>query len=118
MLQKFDLLPISGLLLGISIRTRKPISLNLAPLFWKLLLGRDLSHADLEDVDLNYARSVRAMAELVRSDGDGGSAASSISSPVAAASAGVDYFEGISFVGRHVELFPGSRSIALTEQNR
>ena len=45
-----------GVLLGISIRTRKPISLNLAPMFWRMLLHRTIGHEDLEAIDLNYSR--------------------------------------------------------------
>ena len=56
-----------GVLLGIAIRTRKPISLNLAPMFWRMLLHREVDHRDLEAVDLNYARSIRAMSDLKRS---------------------------------------------------
>jgi E3 ubiquitin-protein ligase HERC1 len=57
---------LSGLLLGIAVRTRKPINLSLAPIFWKMLLKRGLAYDDLEDVDLNYARSIRAMGSLKR----------------------------------------------------
>ena len=45
-----------GVFFGISIRTRKPISLNLAPMFWRMLLHRTIGHEDLEAIDLNYSR--------------------------------------------------------------
>ena len=98
-----------GVLLGIAIRTRKPISLNLAPMFWRMLLHREVDHLDLEAVDLNYARSIRAMSNLKRTS-----------------NAASDFFEGVSLGGGGgggggggvVHLFPGGRSVALSESNR
>lgn len=75
----------SGVLLGVAVRTQKPIAVNLCPLVWKMLVGCSVTWDDVEAVDLNYARSVRS-----------------------AESAPVDHFEGVSVSGSHVPLFPGS----------
>ena len=50
-----------GILLGIAIRTRKPIALNFCPMLWKLIANCSLTWKDLEDVDLHYARSLKAL---------------------------------------------------------
>ena len=50
-----------GILLGIAIRTRKPIALNFCPMLWKLISNCSLTWKDLEDVDLHYARSLKAL---------------------------------------------------------
>ena len=39
-----------GILLGVAIRTKKPLDLHLAPMVWKQLAGMPLSGEDLEDV--------------------------------------------------------------------
>ena len=54
-----------GVLLGISIRTRKPISLNLAPMFWKMLLHSTIEHEDLEAIDLNYSRREEDILDII-----------------------------------------------------
>ena len=55
----------SGILLGVAIRTRKPISINLAPFIWKLILNCNLSVEDIKEVDFNYAHSLASLAEVV-----------------------------------------------------
>lgn len=87
------LLHVPGILCGIAIRTKKPIALNLAPFVWKLIVGSEISWNDLEDVDLNYARSLRALdgPHLLESHLPN------------------DHFEGISFAGQMVSLLPSPR---------
>ncbi len=53
---------ILGLLMGISIRTRKPIPLNLAPIVWKLILNCQVNNSDLQDIDLHFVRGLTALA--------------------------------------------------------
>ena len=48
-----------GKLIGIAVRTGKPITLNLAPIVWKLISNATLDYADLEAVDLHYASSLK-----------------------------------------------------------
>ena len=55
------LFSISGILLGIAIRTRKPIALNLCPMVWKLICNCSLTWKDLEEVDLHYARTLKML---------------------------------------------------------
>ncbi len=40
-----------GILLGVAIRTKKPLDLYLAPMVWKLLAGMPLTIDDLEEVN-------------------------------------------------------------------
>jgi len=42
-----------GILLGVAIRTKKPLDLHLAPCVWKLLVGVALRVDDLEEVTLD-----------------------------------------------------------------
>lgn len=42
-----------GILLGVAIRTKKPLDLYLAPAVWKQLSGMSLSCEDLEEVRLS-----------------------------------------------------------------
>ena len=43
-----------GILMGVAIRTKKPLDLHLAPLVWKQLCCVPLTLEDLEEVDLLY----------------------------------------------------------------
>ena len=45
---------LSGMLLGIAIRTGSPLSLNLAEPVWKQLAGMPLSVTDLTEADKDY----------------------------------------------------------------
>jgi hypothetical protein len=85
--------------MGVSIRTRKPIALSLAPFVWKLLIGCNVTWSDLEDVDLNYARSVRA-------------------ATCDAAALPGDRLEGVSFSGKTVPLVDGGERIHINNDNR
>lgn len=39
-----------GILMGVAIRTKKPLNLHLAPTLWKQLAGIELTLQDLEEV--------------------------------------------------------------------
>lgn len=39
-----------GILMGVSIRTKKPLNLHLAPSVWKQLVGIELKLSDIEEV--------------------------------------------------------------------
>ena len=56
-----------GILLGVAIRTKKPLDLYLAPLMWKLLAGMPLGAQDLEEVDLLFVQNMRGIAEIQES---------------------------------------------------
>ena len=53
-----------GILLGVAVRTKKPLDLYLAPLVWKLLAAMPLSVQDLEEVDLLFVQNVRGIADI------------------------------------------------------
>lgn len=53
-----------GILLGVAVRTKKPLDLHLAPAVWKLLAGMTLSPEDIEEVDLLYMRSLRGIRDI------------------------------------------------------
>ena len=40
-----------GVLLGVAIRTKRPLNLFLAPFVWKLLVGIEVTMEDLEEVE-------------------------------------------------------------------
>jgi E3 ubiquitin-protein ligase HERC2 len=48
------LVVVTGVLMGIAIRTGSPLSLNLAEPVWKQLAGMALTPADLTEVDRDY----------------------------------------------------------------
>lgn len=43
-----------GILLGVAIRTKKPLDLHLAPCVWKQLVGIPLRVEDIEEVTPSY----------------------------------------------------------------
>eukprot|EP00095_Tigriopus_kingsejongensis_P011157 maker-scaffold259_size234575-snap-gene-1.26 protein:Tk11157 transcript:maker-scaffold259_size234575-snap-gene-1.26-mRNA-1 annotation:"e3 ubiquitin-protein ligase herc1" len=80
-----------GILCGVAIRTRKPIALNLAPFVWKMIVGSQITWNDLDEVDLNYARSLKSL--------DDPHLAENHLLPN-------EYFQGIAFAGQMVSLLP------------
>ena len=93
-----------GVLLGVAVRTKKPIALSLAPLVWKLVANCRTGFKDLEDVDFHYAKSLRILLECPE--------ATSFEHSVP-----TDEFAGITFTGRHVSL-AASPNTKLTFANR
>ena len=53
-----ELLEFLGVLMGIAVRTSSPISLPMAPLFWRQLTGLPITVADLAEVDVDYVQCV------------------------------------------------------------
>ena len=53
-----------GILIGVSIRTNKPIAINLAPIVWKLLSLSRVTIEDVQDVDYLYVKSLRNLRDL------------------------------------------------------
>lgn len=49
---------------GVAIRTKKPLSISLAPIIWKLIVGEIVSVEDLEDVDCMYLQSLRSIRDI------------------------------------------------------
>ena len=48
--KKWQMFKFFGILLGVAIRTKKPLDLHLAPIVWKQLAGLPLTLQDLEEV--------------------------------------------------------------------
>ena len=61
-------LHILGILLGVAVRTKKPLAIPLAPLVWKLLVHEPVSMDDLEETDLLYAQCLRGIRDIHLND--------------------------------------------------
>lgn len=53
-----------GILMGVAIRTKKPLDLHLAPLVWKQLCCIPLLLEDLEEVDLLYVQTLKSILHI------------------------------------------------------
>lgn len=53
-----------GILMGVAIRTKKPLDLHLAPLVWKQLCCIPLQLEDLEEVDLLYVQTLKSILHI------------------------------------------------------
>ncbi len=47
-----------GILIGVAVRTKKPLDLSLAPTIWKQLAGMSLTPEDLEEVGIKSSRNI------------------------------------------------------------
>ncbi|XP_042891775.1 probable E3 ubiquitin-protein ligase HERC1 isoform X3 [Penaeus japonicus] len=98
-----------GILFGIAIRTKKPLALPLAPLVWKLLAGVPPSSSDLEEVDIEYMQTLRAIRDI---DQDG------VTEDTFHDVIPLESFECTSMTGARVAVVPGGRAVPLTFTNR
>jgi len=57
-------MPITGILLGIAVRTGSPLNLSLAEPVWKQLAGMALSVTDLNEIDKDYVPGFRCSRAL------------------------------------------------------
>ena len=103
-----------GVLLGVAIRTKKPIALNLAPLVWKMIANCSTNWKDLENVDLHYAKTLKTIFEI----GIFSNADSFVPEAMFEESIPIDVFQGVSFTGHSVPLCHSGQSIPLTFENR
>ncbi|XP_076815895.1 putative E3 ubiquitin-protein ligase HERC1 isoform X3 [Clavelina lepadiformis] len=53
-----------GILLGVAIRTKKPLDLHLAPIVWKLLAGMRASAGDIEETDELFVQMLHALRDI------------------------------------------------------
>lgn len=53
-----------GILMGVAIRTKKPLDLHLAPMVWKQLCCIPLILEDLEEVDLLYVQTLNSILHI------------------------------------------------------
>ncbi|KAI0208517.1 putative E3 ubiquitin-protein ligase HERC1 [Lamellibrachia satsuma] len=100
-----------GILLGVAIRTKKPLDLYLAPPVWKQLAGMLLTADDLEEVDLLYMQNLRGISNIEE-------VAVGVNEDNFNEIIPLDTFEGQSADGRFVPIVPGGRNIPLTYSNR
>ncbi|XP_056269201.1 probable E3 ubiquitin-protein ligase HERC1 isoform X3 [Pseudoliparis swirei] len=98
-----------GILMGVAIRTKKPLDLHLAPLVWKQLCCIPLVLEDLEEVDLLYVQTLRSILHIE----DGSITEENFHEMIP-----LDSFVGQSADGKMVPIIPGGNSIPLSFSNR
>ncbi|XP_039629608.1 probable E3 ubiquitin-protein ligase HERC1 isoform X4 [Polypterus senegalus] len=98
-----------GILMGVAIRTKKPLDLHLAPMVWKQLCCIPLTLEDLEEVDLLYVQTLNSILHIE----DSGITEDSFHEMIP-----LDSFVGQSADGKMVPIIPGGNSIPLTFSNR
>ncbi|XP_034385564.1 probable E3 ubiquitin-protein ligase HERC1 isoform X2 [Cyclopterus lumpus] len=98
-----------GILMGVAIRTKKPLDLHLAPLVWKQLCCIPLVLEDLEEVDLLYVQTLKSILHIE----DGGITEENFHEMIP-----LDSFVGQSADGKMVPIIPGGNSIPLSFSNR
>ncbi|XP_015275623.1 PREDICTED: probable E3 ubiquitin-protein ligase HERC1 [Gekko japonicus] len=98
-----------GILMGVAIRTKKPLDLHLAPLVWKQLCCIPLALEDLEEVDLLYVQTLNSILHIE----DSGIMEENFHEMIP-----LDSFVGQSADGKMVPIIPGGNSIPLTFSNR
>uniref|UniRef100_A0A671MPI0 HECT-type E3 ubiquitin transferase n=1 Tax=Sinocyclocheilus anshuiensis TaxID=1608454 RepID=A0A671MPI0_9TELE len=98
-----------GILMGVAIRTKKPLDLHLAPVVWKQLCCIPLTLEDLEEVDLLYVQTLNSILHLE----DSGITEQNFHEMIP-----LDSFVGQSADGKMVPIIPGGNSIPLTFSNR
>lgn len=54
-----------GILMGVSIRTKKPLNLHLAPSVWKQLVGIELKLSDIEEYDVLFVQNINMLKRLM-----------------------------------------------------
>ncbi|RMB94614.1 hypothetical protein DUI87_29429 [Hirundo rustica rustica] len=98
-----------GILMGVAIRTKKPLDLHLAPMVWKQLCCIPLILEDLEEVDLLYVQTLNSILHIE----DSGITEENFHEMIP-----LDSFVGQSADGKMVPIIPGGNSIPLTFSNR
>ncbi|XP_025019967.1 probable E3 ubiquitin-protein ligase HERC1 isoform X1 [Python bivittatus] len=98
-----------GILMGVAIRTKKPLDLHLAPMVWKQLCCIPLTLEDLEEVDLLYVQTLNSILHIE----DSGITEENFHEMIP-----LDSFIGQSADGKMVPIIPGGNSIPLTFSNR
>ncbi|XP_069758992.1 probable E3 ubiquitin-protein ligase HERC1 isoform X8 [Narcine bancroftii] len=98
-----------GILMGVAIRTKKPLDLHLAPMVWKQVCCIPLALEDLEEVDLLYVQTLNSILHIE----DSGITEENFHEMIP-----LDSFVGQSADGKMVPIIPGGNSIPLTFSNR
>ncbi|KAF0297934.1 putative E3 ubiquitin-protein ligase HERC1 [Amphibalanus amphitrite] len=97
-----------GILLGVAIRTKKPLAIPLAPFVWKLLANMSLGLDDLEETDSLFTQSLRYVREL----------SDDIPEETLNEVLPVETFEAPSCTGRLVPVVAGGRTLRVTAATR
>ncbi|KAJ1212717.1 hypothetical protein NDU88_000367 [Pleurodeles waltl] len=98
-----------GILMGVAMRTKKPLELYLAPWVWKQLCNIPLTSQDLEEVDLLYYRCLQGILHLDDSE---------ITEENFTVMIPLDAFVGPSANGKMVPIVPGGQNRPVTFSNR
>lgn len=98
-----------GIMLGVAIRTRKPLALHLAQPIWKLLAGMTLTTEDLEEMDLMFVRTMFSIK---------GMHVTGIIEEEFSELIPIEFFEAEDMNGHFVPIVPGGGHIRLTFHNR
>ena len=96
-----------GNLIGISLRTKQLMSIELSSFFWKTIVGDKITVEDVEAVDSGFMNTLRQVKEYQESDGR----------------EDFQYLFGLMFSiqdsgGNEVELIPSGSQVAVTFENR
>ena len=96
-----------GNLIGISLRTKQLMSIELCSAIWKTIVGDVITVDDVERVDSGFMNSLRQVKEYQESDGD----------------EEFEYIFGLTFAvqdsaGNEVELLPSGSQVPVTLENR
>ena len=96
-----------GNLIGISLRTKQLMSIELCSAIWKTIVGDTITVEDVEAVDSAFMNSLRQVKEYQESDGD----------------EEFEYIFGLTFAvqdsaGNEVELLPSGSQVPVTFANR
>ena len=98
-----------GILMGVAIRTRKPLDIHLAPNFWTKLVSLPLHTADLQNVDSFFISSIKSLSTIDKS----GVTAQTFSEVIP-----IERFQIQNSYGAVQSIVPGGEEIKLTFNNR
>ena len=106
-LEVMDMYIFVGYLIGISLRTKQLMSVELSSFFWKTIVGDKITIEDLEAVDASFVNTLKQVREYRESDGR----------------EDFQYLFGLTFsvpdsAGNDVDLIPSGGQIAVTFENR
>nr|CAB3252556.1 probable E3 ubiquitin-protein ligase HERC1 [Phallusia mammillata] len=98
-----------GVLMGVAIRTKKPLDLHLAPIVWKLLAGMGATQHDVEEADELFVQMLHALRNIDSAGVDETNFSDIIP---------LESFKAQSWDGRFVAAVAGGEGIPLTFANR
>ncbi|KAL5481420.1 hypothetical protein EMCRGX_G021569 [Ephydatia muelleri] len=107
--KKLRYLKFLGIMLGVAIRTKKPLALHLAQPIWKLLAGMTLTAEDLEEMDLMFIRTMFSIQ---------GVHTSGVKEEEFSELIPIEFFEAEDMNGHFVPIVPGGGHNRLTFHNR